>query len=69
MTQHHNDLIRRLRNARGAIEGPNIAEEAADRIRALEAALRLIADAKDSRGCNEIARQALAAEETKGEQG
>jgi hypothetical protein len=30
-----------------------------DRIEQLETALRLIADAKDVRGCDEIARQAL----------
>src|SRR5580698_5599684 len=38
MIQHHNDLIRRLRNAAPpAIKGPNLLDEAADRIRELEA--------------------------------
>lgn len=38
MSQHHNDLVRRLRNAAPpAIEGPNLLDEAADRIAALEA--------------------------------
>jgi hypothetical protein len=37
MTQHHNDLIYRLRKAAPPpIEGPNLIDEAADRICALE---------------------------------
>jgi hypothetical protein len=63
MTQHHNDLIRRLRNAAPPpIKGPNLLDEAADRIRQLEAALRKI-ESNDMRydltACAQIARAAL----------